>query len=111
MVAHGLYTNAVAKGEECIITTWDIFYEKFGWMLHFWNGVGVPFVYTFQSFFLMAHAPQIVLSSFQTGVLVGALLVIYYVWDSAQSQKNSFRMNVQHRSKGSLESIVNNKCK
>ncbi|TPX70699.1 hypothetical protein SpCBS45565_g01588 [Spizellomyces sp. 'palustris'] len=28
VLAHGLYVNACMKGEECIPTTWDIFYEK-----------------------------------------------------------------------------------
>src|SRR5205814_2028056 len=36
VLAHFLYTNACHKGEECIPTTWDIFYEKWGWMLVFW---------------------------------------------------------------------------
>jgi len=58
ILAHGLYTNACMKGEECIPTTWDIFYEKFGWMLIFWNYVGVPFVYCFQSFYILKNNPQ-----------------------------------------------------
>jgi delta24(24(1))-sterol reductase len=37
ILAHFLYANACMKGEECVPTTWDIFYEKFGWMLIFWN--------------------------------------------------------------------------
>jgi delta24(24(1))-sterol reductase len=35
LVAQGLYTNAIMKGEECIPTTWDIFYEKYGWYVEF----------------------------------------------------------------------------
>ena len=46
--AQGLYANACMKGEECVVSTWDIFAEKWGWMLIFWNLCGVPFVYTFQ---------------------------------------------------------------
>lgn len=30
VLAHFLYTNACQKGEECIPTSWDIFYEKDG---------------------------------------------------------------------------------
>ena len=30
LLAHTLYVNACMKGEECIPTTWDIFYEKWG---------------------------------------------------------------------------------
>ncbi|KAJ3283029.1 hypothetical protein HK104_010581 [Borealophlyctis nickersoniae] len=39
VLAHFLYVNACMKGEECIPTTWDIFYEKWGFMLIFWNMV------------------------------------------------------------------------
>lgn len=44
VLATGLYINACAKGEECIPQTWDMFYEKDGFMLIFWNFAGVPFV-------------------------------------------------------------------
>lgn len=37
------YINACAKGEECIPQTWDMAYEKWGWLLSFWNFAGVPF--------------------------------------------------------------------
>ena len=33
-----------AKGEECIPQTWDMFHEKWGFMVIFWNFSGVPFV-------------------------------------------------------------------
>ncbi|KAH9249142.1 hypothetical protein BASA81_013166 [Batrachochytrium salamandrivorans] len=39
VLAHFLYMNACMKGEECIPSTWDIFYEKWGFMLIFWNMV------------------------------------------------------------------------
>eukprot|EP00760_Papus_ankaliazontas_P010317 PhM_4_TR14252/c0_g1_i1/m.8664/K00223/ERG4; Delta24(24(1))-sterol reductase len=94
VLAHLLYVNACQKGEECIPTTWDIFYEKFGWMLIFWNFAGVPFSYCFQSLYI-----QTVLDGrdgFANGyVAAGAyalLLFAYYVWDTANSQKNRFRM-------------------
>ena len=35
ILAQYLYSNACMKGEECVPTTWDIFYEKWGWMLVF----------------------------------------------------------------------------
>ncbi|KAG4304385.1 hypothetical protein PORY_002095 [Pneumocystis oryctolagi] len=38
--AHYLYANACAKGEELIVTTWDMAYEKWGFMLIFWNMAG-----------------------------------------------------------------------
>lgn len=90
ILAHGLYTNACMKGEECIPTTWDIFHEKFGWMLIFWNYIGVPFVYCFQSFYILANNPQLPTPflAFLFVLLGGA----YWVWDTANSQKNRFRM-------------------
>jgi delta24(24(1))-sterol reductase len=41
VLATGLYINACAKGEQMIPQTWDMFHEKFGWMLIFWNMAGV----------------------------------------------------------------------
>ena len=90
IIAHGLYVNACMKGEECIPTTWDIFHEKFGWMLIFWNYVGVPFVYCFQSFYILKNNIQFPLTYMLP--LLFVLLFAYYVWDTANSQKNRFRM-------------------
>jgi len=93
LVAHFLYTNACMKGEECIPTTWDIFYEKWGWMLIFWNLAGVPFVYCFNSMYIASRPPfehSALYTAFCFVLLVGA----YYVWDTAQSQRNRFRMQL-----------------
>jgi delta24(24(1))-sterol reductase len=94
LVAHGLYTNACMKGEECIPTTWDIFYEKWGWMLIFWNLAGVPFVYCFNAMYL-AQRPPFEHSTAYTIFCFSLLLVAYYVWDTSQSQRNRFRMQVR----------------
>lgn len=91
VLAHGLYTNACMKGEECIPTTWDIFYEKWGWMLIFWNLAGVPFLYCFNSMYISSHAPFIH-STIYTVLCFVLLLGAYYVWDTSQSQRNRFRM-------------------
>ncbi|CAE7112346.1 unnamed protein product, partial [Rhizoctonia solani] len=37
VLATGLYINACAKAEECIPQTWDMFHEKWGFMVIFWN--------------------------------------------------------------------------
>ncbi|MDF1796387.1 MAG: delta(24(24(1)))-sterol reductase [Coxiellaceae bacterium] len=91
VLAHGLYTNACMKGEECIPTTWDIFYEKWGWMLIFWNLAGVPFLYCFNSMYISSHAPFTHSIAYNTMCFV-LLFGAYYVWDSSQSQRNRFRM-------------------
>ncbi len=91
LVAHGLYTNACMKGEECIPTTWDIFYEKWGWMLIFWNFAGVPFVYAFNSWYLAGRDPFSHSLPYTVGCFA-LLFVSYYVWDTSQSQRNRFRM-------------------
>lgn len=98
LLAHCLYVNACMKGEECIPTTWDIVYEKWGYMLIFWNLAGVPFSYCYSTLYLLnrslANEP-IVHSKIYTGILYTVLLAAYYVWDTANSQKNRFRMQQQ----------------
>jgi delta24(24(1))-sterol reductase len=94
LTAHGLYANACMKGEECIPTTWDIFYEKWGWMLIFWNFAGVPFVYCFSSVYLVVNGP-IEHPAWYVALCFGLLLGAYYVWDTAQSQRNRFRMQLR----------------
>lgn len=90
LLAQGLYANACMKGEECVPTTWDIFYEKCGWMFIFWNLVGVPFFYAFQPYYILINNPTY--PTLYSIFLIVALLLCYYVWDTANSQKNRFRM-------------------
>ncbi|EPX73145.1 C-24(28) sterol reductase Sts1 [Schizosaccharomyces octosporus yFS286] len=93
--AHYLYANACAKGEELIVPTWDMAYEKFGFMLIFWNMAGVPFTYSHCALFLSARDPKQYEWSFSYNFFVYALLICcYYVFDSCNSQKNRFRNQI-----------------
>ena len=93
LVAHFYYGNACMKGEECIPTTWDIFYEKLGFMLAFWNISGVPLTYCLCSVYL--HSQLIKDVSLITPIafhpvyvfcIFSALSIAYYIWDSSNSQ-------------------------
>lgn len=92
ILAHYLYANACSKAEECIVPTWDMAYEKFGFMLAFWNMAGVPFTYCHCTLYLANHAPE----EYQWPIYVNValftlLLSAYYVFDTCNSQKNRFR--------------------
>ncbi|KAI7830991.1 ERG4/ERG24 ergosterol biosynthesis protein [Kickxella alabastrina] len=92
VLAHWLYSNACNKGEECVITSWDIFYELESWYLLFWNLAGVPFSYCYSSVYLLKNGPM----NFSTPWLVlcyTMVIVGYYFWDTGNSQRNRFRMH------------------
>lgn len=92
VMAHWLYSNACAKGEELIVTTWDMYYEKWGFMLIFWNMAGVPLSYCHCTIYLANHAPdEYRWNRFFLASLFVAYIFVYWVWDSCNAQKNSFR--------------------
>lgn len=99
LLAHWLYSNATVKGEHYIPTTWDMFHERFGWMLNFWNTSGVPFLYCFQSFYILQHGKELDAQlSVPYIVFVYFLLVLgYYVFDSANSQKATMKVTAIKR--------------
>ncbi|RDA83152.1 hypothetical protein CP532_3190 [Ophiocordyceps camponoti-leonardi (nom. inval.)] len=92
VLAHYLYANACAKGEELIITTWDMYYEKWGFMLIFWNLAGVPLSYCHCTIYLANHDPsEYRWNRWALAALFTSYLFWYWVWDSCNSQKNRFR--------------------
>ncbi|OAX80747.1 hypothetical protein ACJ72_04913 [Emergomyces africanus] len=92
LMAHYLYANACSKGEECIIATWDMYYEKWGFMLIFWNLAGVPLSYCHCTIYLANHHPDTYrLNRYALVSLYIAYLFVYWVWDTTNSQKNRFR--------------------
>lgn len=92
VMAHWLYANACAKGEELIVTTWDMYYEKWGFMLIFWNMSGVPLSYCHCTIYLANHHPdEYRWNRVFLAFLFAAYIFVYWVWDSCNGQKNSFR--------------------
>ena len=94
LVAHWLYSNATVKGEHYIPCTWDMFHEKFGWMLNFWNVTGVPFLYCFQSFYLLKTQKKETdcLPYWFTCSIYVLLVISYYTFDTANAQKADYKM-------------------
>ncbi|KAF8338113.1 ERG4/ERG24 ergosterol biosynthesis protein [Cantharellus anzutake] len=96
ILATGLYINACAKGEECIPQTWDMFHEKWGFMVIFWNFAGVPFTYCYSIIYMATHEPEKYRFSTPGYIaLYATLLTAYYIFDSSMSQKSRFRMQMQ----------------
>ncbi|KAH8726900.1 ergosterol biosynthesis ERG4/ERG24 family-domain-containing protein [Phaeosphaeriaceae sp. PMI808] len=92
LFAHYLYAGACSKGEHLIITSWDMYYEKLGFMLIFWNMAGVPLSYCHCILFVATHDPsEYTWPTWFTALLTIAYLGVYYVWDTTNSQKNQFR--------------------
>lgn len=93
VLAHWLYSNATVKGEHCITCTWDMFHERYGWMLNFWNITGVPFLYCFQSFYLVKNS---VSHSIPYATVIYIMLVLgYYIFDSANGQKANMKIKIR----------------
>ncbi|TRM65571.1 ergosterol biosynthesis ERG4/ERG24 [Schizophyllum amplum] len=95
-LATWFYINACAKGEECIPQTWDMYHEKWGFMVIFWNFAGVPFSYVYSVVYMASHDPSKYRFSTPTYVLLyTTLCTAYFVWDTAMAQKSHFKMQQQ----------------
>lgn len=87
------YGNVIFKGEELIVFLWDMYYEKWGFMLIFWNLFGVFLLYCYCILyfvnydFLMYRWNRYFLVVFYV-----VYLFVYWVWDMINSQKNVFRV-------------------
>ncbi|KAJ1677954.1 C-24(28) sterol reductase [Spiromyces aspiralis] len=92
VLAHWLYANACNKGEECVLTSWDMFYEKFGALLAMWNLSVVPFMYCYSSVYIYIRGDTLDLPAAWIIFCYVLLLVGYFFWDTGNSQRNRFRM-------------------
>lgn len=70
----------------------DMYHEKWGFMLIFWNMAGVPLSYCHSTIYLANHAPSVYHWKPATlSLLYVSYLFAYWVWDTANGQKNRFR--------------------
>jgi Delta24(24(1))-sterol reductase len=69
-----------------------MYYEKWGFMLIFWNLAGVPLSYCHCTLYLANHAPSVYKWHWASLTFLYALyLFVYWIWDTTNSQKNRFR--------------------
>ncbi|NXY47472.1 LBR protein, partial [Ceuthmochares aereus] len=86
-----LYVVDALWYEATVLTTMDITHDGFGFMLAFGDLVWVPFVYSLQAYYLVGHPNAI---SWPIAAAITVLNCIgYYIFRSANSQKNNFRRN------------------
>nr|XP_010339204.2 delta(14)-sterol reductase LBR isoform X2 [Saimiri boliviensis boliviensis] len=78
-------------GWEAVLTTMDIIHDGFGFMLAFGDLVWVPFIYSFQAFYLVSHPNEV--SWPMASLMIVLKLCGYVIFRGANSQKNAFRKN------------------
>ncbi|KAJ7759252.1 ergosterol biosynthesis ERG4/ERG24 [Mycena metata] len=96
----------------CIPQTWDMYHEKWGFMVIFWNFAGVPFVsrffrerkaadhlrkviHLFYRIHGQARPSKYHFSTPRYVFMFATLLTAYYIFDTAMSQKSRFKMQTQ----------------
>lgn len=80
--------------ERWYLKTIDICHDHFGWMLSWGDSVWLPFMYTLQGYYLLNHPVE--LSTGYAWSIMAMGLVGYYIFRSANNQKDAFRQNRQH---------------
>ncbi|KAF5359665.1 hypothetical protein D9756_003221 [Leucocoprinus leucothites] len=82
-VADGLYN------EPALFTTMDITTDGFGFMLSIGDLTWVPFTYSLQARYLAFHPVE--LGPIRTAAIIGVNLLGYWIFRSANNEKNEFR--------------------
>ena len=89
---HLVFRSTLNIKRGLLIDSRDMYYEKWGFMLIFWNLAGVPLSYCHCTIYLANHAPSVYhWNRFALILLYATYLFVYWVWDTANSQKNRFR--------------------
>ncbi|CAD6503167.1 BgTH12-02835 [Blumeria graminis f. sp. triticale] len=88
---HTLYVLDAYWMEPAALTTMDITSDGFGFMLAFGDLVWLPFVYSFQARYLASYPFN--LGTFGTISVLAILGLGYYIFRSANNEKNRFRVN------------------
>jgi delta24(24(1))-sterol reductase len=69
-----------------------MYFEKWGFMLIFWNLAGVPLTYIHCTLYIANHDPsESHWNPYLLTLLFLIYLFVYWIWDTANSQKNMFR--------------------
>jgi len=89
LLFQGAYVWDALYQERAILTTMDVTTDGFGFMLVFGDLTWVPFTYSLQARYLVKHDPH--LSLRQLLAVVALHMFGYYVFRSANSQKDAFR--------------------
>ncbi|XP_041035858.1 delta(14)-sterol reductase TM7SF2 isoform X1 [Carcharodon carcharias] len=98
-----LYVLDALWHEEAVLTTMDIVNDGFGFMLAFGDLAWVPFTYSLQAYFLVSHPQELTTTTAAAIILLNALG--YFIFRSANSQKNAFRRNPNDPKVAGLETI------
>jgi protein-S-isoprenylcysteine O-methyltransferase Ste14 len=77
--------------ESAMLSTWDINYENYGFMLACGFVVWMPFTFSLQSQYLVYHAPALPLWTVPFIVVLN--FVGYFIFRTSNLQKHSFRTN------------------
>jgi Delta14-sterol reductase len=87
----GFYVWDALYQERAILSTMDITTDGFGYMLVFGDLCWVPFTYSLQARYLVHHDPQ--WSGAALACIVALHMLGYYIFRSANAQKDAFRRN------------------
>jgi hypothetical protein len=75
-----------------MLTTWDIINEEFGYMLVFGDYVFIPFAFCIQAHFLLTMPDYSNPLPYNITQVI-LFLIGYYIFRTANSQKNQFKLN------------------